>query len=94
MGAPPAALSPSYTPLNATPPSPTTTALSYGERYLVDSCGLSLESVVSVSKKLQLLHGIGLGDPQPVIECLKAYGFADTHIGKAIEKFPRLLRRR
>ncbi|KAJ4841587.1 hypothetical protein Tsubulata_039269, partial [Turnera subulata] len=76
------------------PPSPTTTALSYGERYLVDSCGLSLESVVSVSKKLQLLHGIGLGDPQPVIECLKAYGFADTHIGKAIKKFPRLLRRR
>ncbi|KAJ4824667.1 hypothetical protein Tsubulata_043670 [Turnera subulata] len=96
MGAPPAALSPSYTPLNATSSSSSTTTptLSYGERYLVDSCGLSLESAVSVSKKLQLLHGIGLGDPQPVIECFKAYGFADTHIGKAIEKFPRLLRRR
>ncbi|KAJ4844404.1 hypothetical protein Tsubulata_046441 [Turnera subulata] len=96
MGAPPAALSPSYTSLNATSSSSSTTTptLSYGERYLVDSCGLSLESAVSVSKKLQLLHGIGLGDPQPVIECFKAYGFADTHIGKAIEKFPRLLRRR
>ncbi|KAJ4833566.1 hypothetical protein Tsubulata_018781 [Turnera subulata] len=97
----PPPLSPSYTPLNAissssssTTTTTTTPTLSYGERYLVDSCGLSLESAVSVSKKLQLLHGIGIGDPRPVIKCFKAYGFADTHIGKVMGKYPKLLRGR
>ncbi|KAJ4825161.1 hypothetical protein Tsubulata_032176 [Turnera subulata] len=94
--APPAALSPSYIPLNATSSSfsssSSTTTLSFGERYLVDSCGLSLDSAVSVSNKLKLLHVIDLRDHQPVIKCLKAYGFADTHIGKVIEKYPQLLR--
>ncbi|KAJ4836515.1 hypothetical protein Tsubulata_028497, partial [Turnera subulata] len=46
-------------------------------RYLVDSCELSLESAVSISKKLKLLR-TGLWDPQPAIEYLKAYGFTDT----------------
>ncbi|KAJ4842259.1 hypothetical protein Tsubulata_025311 [Turnera subulata] len=93
----PPPLSPSYTPLNATSSSPSTTAAtkttasSYGERYLVDSCGLSLESAVSVSRKLKLLIGIDLRDPQPVIKCFKAYGFTDTHIGKVIEKSPNVL---
>ncbi|KAJ4842257.1 hypothetical protein Tsubulata_025307 [Turnera subulata] len=93
----PPALSPSYAPLNAASSSPSTTTaeatttLSYGERYLVDSCGLSLESAVSVSRKLKLLIGIDLRDPQPVIKCFKAYGFTDTHIGKLIEKSPNVL---
>ncbi|KAJ4831575.1 hypothetical protein Tsubulata_014419 [Turnera subulata] len=91
----PPPLSPSYTPLDATSSSSsstaTTTTISYGERYLVDSCGLSLESAVSVSKKLKLLIGIHLRDPQPVIKCFKAYGFTDTHIGKVIQESPRVL---
>eukprot|EP00268_Persea_americana_P052197 TRINITY_DN5837_c0_g1_i1.p1 TRINITY_DN5837_c0_g1~~TRINITY_DN5837_c0_g1_i1.p1 ORF type:complete len:389 (-),score=49.62 TRINITY_DN5837_c0_g1_i1:736-1902(-) len=56
--------------------------------YLINSCGLSPESALSVSKKLNLKTP---ENPNSVIELLRKHGFADTQITKMVTKFPSLL---
>ncbi|KAJ4846229.1 hypothetical protein Tsubulata_035403 [Turnera subulata] len=83
-------LSSAYPLLKATPSSSsssTTTTLSFTERYLVESCGLSLESAVSLSKKIKLVR-TGSRDPLSAVQCFKDYNFSKAHIAKLIQKAP------
>lgn len=77
--------------LNTSLPPPTApSSPSFTVQYLITSCGLSLQSARSVSKKFQIDEQ-NLQKPLSVIQLLKSHDFKDAHIAKMIEKRPRLL---
>eukprot|EP00268_Persea_americana_P052198 TRINITY_DN5837_c0_g1_i2.p1 TRINITY_DN5837_c0_g1~~TRINITY_DN5837_c0_g1_i2.p1 ORF type:complete len:389 (-),score=23.05 TRINITY_DN5837_c0_g1_i2:736-1902(-) len=61
---------------------------SFTVSYLVSSCGLSPESALSASKKLNLKTP---KNPDSVIELLRNHGFTDTQITKLVTKAPSIL---
>ncbi|XP_065865130.1 transcription termination factor MTERF9, chloroplastic-like [Euphorbia lathyris] len=72
---------------------PTTTATSspsFTVDFLINSCGLSLKSALSVSKKFQLNHKTPQ-IPQAVLELFKSHHFSDTHVAQLIVKRPQVL---
>ncbi|KAJ6414531.1 hypothetical protein OIU84_003519 [Salix udensis] len=75
------------------PPNASSSPPSFTVHYLINSCGLPLQSALSVSKKIQIDEN-NLQKPQSVIQFLKCYDFQDTHIAKLIEKWPAVLRSR
>ncbi|GFP80279.1 hypothetical protein PHJA_000171300 [Phtheirospermum japonicum] len=58
--------------------------------YLVDSCGLSPNDVVSVSKKLRF-NSKSPEKPDDVLKFLREYGFTDAHIAKLVTIWPNVL---
>ncbi|XP_065867280.1 uncharacterized protein [Euphorbia lathyris] len=77
--------------LSSVPPSPTTaTPSSYTVEFLVNSCGLSLNSALSVSKKFQFNEKTPQ-KPQSVLQFLKSHHFSDTHVAQLIVKWPQVL---
>ncbi|EEF36829.1 conserved hypothetical protein [Ricinus communis] len=74
----------SSTPLSATSSS------SFTVHYLLKSCGLPLESAISVSEKLQL-DAKNQQRTQSVVDLLKSHNFSDTQLVKLIEKRPAVL---
>jgi len=70
-----------------------TSSSSFTVQFLVNSCGLPLQSALSVSKKFQIDEN-NLHKPQSVIQFLKSNDFKDTHIAKTIEKWPAVLHSR
>ncbi|XP_065867301.1 transcription termination factor MTERF6, chloroplastic/mitochondrial-like [Euphorbia lathyris] len=77
---------------SSVPPSPTTptSSSSFTVDFLVNSCGLSLESALSVSNKFQLNHKTPQ-KPQSVLQLLKSHHFSDTHVAQLIAKRPQVL---
>ncbi|KAJ6694843.1 CGI-12 PROTEIN-RELATED [Salix koriyanagi] len=75
------------------PPNASSSPSSFTVHYLINSCGLPLQSALSVSKKIQIDEN-NTQKPQCVIQFLKSYDFQDTHIAKLIEKWPAVLRSR
>ncbi|OMO49465.1 Mitochodrial transcription termination factor-related protein [Corchorus olitorius] len=61
---------------------------SFTVSYLINSCGLSPESALSVSKKVQLKNST---QPDSVVEFFKNHGFSQTQIRKIVERMPILL---
>lgn len=61
---------------------------SYTVSYLVNSCGLSPESALSTSEKVQFKT---LAKPESVLTLLRKYGFSKTQIAKLVQKRPLLL---
>jgi len=74
----------------STVPPNTSSPSSYTAQYLLSSSGLHLESVHSVSQKLQIDES-DLQNPHYVIGFLKAHDFKDAHIAKLIHKWPAVL---
>ncbi|OMP07128.1 Mitochodrial transcription termination factor-related protein [Corchorus olitorius] len=62
---------------------------SFTVSYLINSCGLSPESALSVSKKVQLKNNPT--QPDSVLNFFKNHGFSKTQIRKIVERMPRLL---
>ncbi|RVW80453.1 Transcription termination factor MTERF15, mitochondrial [Vitis vinifera] len=63
---------------------------SYTAQFLVKSCGLPLDSAISISQKLNLDEN----KPQKhasVLELLKSHGFSNTHIVKLVSRYPLIL---
>uniref|UniRef100_A0A5B6ZC02 Mitochondrial transcription termination factor family protein n=1 Tax=Davidia involucrata TaxID=16924 RepID=A0A5B6ZC02_DAVIN len=56
--------------------------------YLLNSCGLSLESAISASKKLQFET---TDQPDSVLKLLKTHGLSQTHISNLITNRPGIL---
>ncbi|KAF8395568.1 hypothetical protein HHK36_019518 [Tetracentron sinense] len=56
--------------------------------YLINSCGLSPESALRASQKIEIKTAIR---PDSVLELFRNYEFTDTHIVKLITKSPSLL---
>ncbi|KAL5849482.1 hypothetical protein ACOSQ4_007495 [Xanthoceras sorbifolium] len=56
--------------------------------YLINKCGFSPESALSVSKKLQLKNP---GKADAVISFFKSHGFSQTHISNIIKRTPNVL---
>ncbi|XP_065858306.1 transcription termination factor MTERF2, chloroplastic-like [Euphorbia lathyris] len=52
--------------------------------YLIDSCGLSPESAISASKKIDFKTS---DRPDSAISLLKHYGFTSSHISKLVNKY-------
>lgn len=74
--------------LNTSPPLPTAPSPpSFTVQYLITSCGLSLQSARSVSKKFKVDEN-NLQKPLSVIQLLKSHDFKDAHIATMIEKRP------
>ena len=63
---------------------------SFTVNYLMNSCGLPLESALSTSQKLKLEEN-NLQRPQAVLAFLKSHDFDNTHIAELIKKRPRIL---
>ncbi|OMO87132.1 Mitochodrial transcription termination factor-related protein [Corchorus olitorius] len=61
---------------------------SFTVSYLINSCGLSPESALSVSKKVQLKNPT---KPDSVLNFFKNHGFSQTQIRKIVERMPNLL---
>lgn len=61
---------------------------SFTVSYLINSCGLSLETAKYVSKRVQFETPEG---PNSVLSLLRDNGFTDTHISKVVKKLPRVL---
>ncbi|XP_065869286.1 transcription termination factor MTERF8, chloroplastic-like [Euphorbia lathyris] len=78
--------------LSSVPPLPiaATSSSSYTVEFLVNSCGLSLKSALSVSNKFQLNHKTPQ-NPQSVLQLLKSHHFSDTHVAQLIVKHPQVL---
>ncbi|XP_065869118.1 transcription termination factor MTERF8, chloroplastic-like isoform X2 [Euphorbia lathyris] len=75
------------------PPLPTTAATSspsFTVDFLINSCGLSLKSALSVSSKFQL-NDKTPQNPQSVLQLLKSHHFSDSHVAQLIVKLPRVL---
>ncbi|XP_026421429.1 uncharacterized protein LOC113317520 [Papaver somniferum] len=56
--------------------------------YLINSCGLSKNEALSVSKKIKLKP---TSQPDSVVELFESYGFTKPHISKLITKHPSVL---
>ena len=81
--------------LSPNSPLPTTTSCSSSSssstaQFLVNSCGLSLQSALSVSKKFQI-HENDLHKLRSVVQFMKAHGFSETHLAKLIQSRPGVL---
>ncbi|XP_062014028.1 transcription termination factor MTERF5, chloroplastic-like [Rosa rugosa] len=63
---------------------------SFTVSYLINSCGLSPELALSLSKK-RGVHFKSREKPDSVIKLLKHYGFSDTHVSQIVKKLPTLL---
>lgn len=66
---------------------------SFTVQYLMNSCGLPLETALSASLKLQLDEN----KPEihdSVLTFLKSQGFSDAHIEKLVTKYPKILHSR
>ncbi|XP_065867546.1 transcription termination factor MTERF8, chloroplastic-like [Euphorbia lathyris] len=74
---------------SSVPPSPTSSS-SFTVDFLVNSCGLSLESALSVSNKFQLNHKTPQ-KPQSVLQLLKSHHFSHSHVAQLIVKWPQVL---
>ncbi|KAK6916290.1 Transcription termination factor, mitochondrial/chloroplastic [Dillenia turbinata] len=61
---------------------------SFTVSYLINSCGLSPESAIRVSKKLNLENG---DRPNSVVAFLKSYGFSRNEVALVVIRHPRLL---
>ncbi|KAL5782338.1 hypothetical protein ACOSP7_007367 [Xanthoceras sorbifolium] len=61
---------------------------SFAVSYLINSCGLSLQSALSASKRV---HFDSPEKPNSVIGLLKSHGFSKTQISKVIRCYPLLL---
>ncbi|XP_065865433.1 transcription termination factor MTERF8, chloroplastic-like isoform X2 [Euphorbia lathyris] len=74
------------------PPLPTieTSSSSFTVEFLVNSCGLSLKSALSVSNKFQLNEKTPQ-IPQAVLQLFKSHHFSDTHVAQLIVKRPQVL---
>ncbi|XP_065867275.1 transcription termination factor MTERF8, chloroplastic-like isoform X2 [Euphorbia lathyris] len=81
--------------LSSVSPSSTTaiSSSSFTVEFLVNSCGLSLKSALSVSNKFQLNHKTPQ-KPQSVIQFLKSHHFSDIHVAQLIVKRPQVLNSR
>ncbi|KAJ9685260.1 hypothetical protein PVL29_017334 [Vitis rotundifolia] len=66
---------------------------SYTAQFLVKSCGLLLDSAISISQKLNLDEN-KRQKHESVLEFLKSHGFSDTHIAKLVSKCPPILQAR
>ncbi|XP_065868205.1 transcription termination factor MTERF8, chloroplastic-like isoform X2 [Euphorbia lathyris] len=77
---------------SSVPPSPTTptASSSFTVEFLVNSCGLSFKSALSVSNKFQL-NDKTPQKPQSVLQFLKSHHFSDTHVAQLIVKRPQVL---
>ncbi|XP_058107321.1 transcription termination factor MTERF9, chloroplastic-like [Magnolia sinica] len=71
----------------------TTPLQSFTAQYLIKSCGLPLETALSISKRLHLQEN-NLQKPDSVLTFFKSHGFSETHITKVIAKLPGLLQSR
>ena len=58
---------------------------SFTESYLINSCGLSPEKALSASRKV---HFETPERADSILAVLRDYGFTNTHISKAVSKFP------
>ncbi|XP_059623158.1 uncharacterized protein LOC132266321 [Cornus florida] len=56
--------------------------------YLTNSCGLSLESAISASKKVNIKS---TEKSNSVLELLRSHGFTENHISCIISRYPNLL---
>ncbi|CAO2820456.1 unnamed protein product [Amaranthus hypochondriacus] len=70
-----------------------TSHLSFHIQYLTNSCGLSLDSAMSASKKVTLV-GKNKHHYDSVVSFFKSHNFSDTHIAQLIEKYPAVLQSR
>ncbi|XP_071723774.1 uncharacterized protein [Rutidosis leptorrhynchoides] len=70
--------------------SPLLSSSSIAAEYLINSCGLSSKSALSISQKLNLDDN-NLQKVKSVVEFLKSNGFYDNHIAKMAGKRPRIL---
>ncbi|RVX19096.1 hypothetical protein CK203_008735 [Vitis vinifera] len=61
---------------------------SFTVSYLINSCGLSPETAISTSKKVQFENP---KNPDSVLALLRNHGCTDTHISKIVAKLPLLL---
>ncbi|KAF5203023.1 Mitochondrial transcription termination factor family protein [Thalictrum thalictroides] len=61
---------------------------SFKVSYLINSCGLSPEKAISVSKKI---HFENSTQPDSVLTLLRNYGFTNTQISNFVAKAPQLL---
>ena len=61
---------------------------SFTVSYLIKSCGLSPETAISTSKKVQFENP---ENPDSVLALLRNHGCTDTHISKIVAKHPLLL---
>ncbi|XP_034703065.1 uncharacterized protein LOC117927580 [Vitis riparia] len=66
---------------------------SYTAQFLVKSCGLPLDSAISISQKLNLDEN-KRQKHESVLEFLKSHGFSDTHVAKLVSKCPPILQAR
>ncbi|KAB2069974.1 hypothetical protein ERO13_A08G117200v2 [Gossypium hirsutum] len=76
------------TPLKPIVPKTTSKQRPFTVTYLINSCGLSLESAISVSDKVQFQFP---ERPDSVLTLLRNYGFSKTRISNLIRKRPMLL---
>ncbi|PRQ51393.1 putative transcription regulator mTERF family [Rosa chinensis] len=63
---------------------------SFTVSYLINSCGLSLELALSLSKR----HRVRFESPEKpdaVVKLFKDYGFSNAHISEIVKKLPELL---
>ncbi|KAK6945941.1 Transcription termination factor, mitochondrial/chloroplastic [Dillenia turbinata] len=67
---------------------PTTNSNSYTVSYLTNQCGLSPESAISASKRVQFETS---SRADSVLALLKNHGFSDTQITKIVRSFPPIL---
>ncbi|XP_059669997.1 transcription termination factor MTERF6, chloroplastic/mitochondrial-like [Cornus florida] len=56
--------------------------------YLTNSCGLSLESAISASKRVNIKS---TEKPDSVLELLRSHGFAKNHISRLFSTYPTLI---
>ncbi|KAK1278131.1 hypothetical protein QJS04_geneDACA003508 [Acorus gramineus] len=66
----------------------TSEASDFTVSYLVNTCGLSTDSALKASKRVQLKT---TENPDSVLSFIKSYGFSDTQIAKMISCRPELL---
>nr|TKS10222.1 hypothetical protein D5086_0000085380 [Populus alba] len=77
-------------PLPTATSSSSSSSSSSTAQFLVNSCGLSLQSALSVSKKFQI-HENDLHKPRSVVQFMKAHGFSETRLDKLIQSRPGVL---
>ncbi|KAM7256915.1 hypothetical protein ACFE04_012656 [Oxalis oulophora] len=66
----------------------TTKESSFTTSYLVDTCGFSPESALSVSKIVKLKNA---QKPDALLNCLREYGFSETQLFRLVRKCPKVL---
>ncbi|XP_065857810.1 uncharacterized protein [Euphorbia lathyris] len=82
----------SYATLSSAPPlrSSGTSSSAFTVQYLVNSCGIPLESALSVSKNFQIDEK-NQQNAQSVVELFKSHNFSDSQVAELIVKRPKFL---